>query len=87
MRKVMVSSYENIPGTKQYDMIEKGEAVFHQFGTDFEEFESGPGLFPVAIVEFPDGHIETPRAEWVRFLVPNAEITGRTLAQNEAGDA
>ena len=80
MRKVMVSSYENIPGTKQYDMIEKGEAVFHQFGTDYEEFENGPGLFPVAIVEFPDGHIETPRAEWVRFLVPNARNEGTPLA-------
>ena len=72
MRKVMVTSCENIPGTTKYDMIERGEALFHAFGTDFEEFEGGPAMYPVAIVEFPDGHIETHRAERIRFLTPNA---------------
>jgi hypothetical protein len=76
MRKVMVTSYENAPGTKQWVEVDKGEAVFHGFGTDHEEYESGPGNYPIAIVEFPDGHIETPRAERIRFLTPNAALTG-----------
>jgi len=43
-------------------------ASFHQFGTDYEEFENGPGPFPIAVIELPDGSVITPRADMIQFL-------------------
>lgn len=51
----------------------KEDAFFHGFFLDAEE---GPTLiwqFPVAIIEFPDGHVETVRPERIRFLTPPTE--------------
>lgn len=42
--------------------------VFHDFSIDYEEFESGPGHYPVAIVELKDGRIVLPYADDIRFL-------------------
>lgn len=67
MRKVIVSKYEKADDGK-FDLKEKGEATFHQFGVDYEEFESGPGNFTTAIVEWPDGSVENIPVEHVRFL-------------------
>lgn len=47
--------------------VDAGGAVFHQFGVDFEEFESGPAPFSVAIIERPDGAVEMVRADMIRF--------------------
>lgn len=67
MRKVMVSEYK-----KQYGVHlqteEKGEAVFHQFGADYEEFDGGPGNFTTAVIEWPDGTIGNVPVALVRFL-------------------
>lgn len=41
--------------------------VFHAWSTDYEEFESGPGLFPTAIVEDETGCIHSVYVENVRF--------------------
>lgn len=41
---------------------------FHQWGVDYEEFESGPGNYSVAIVELPDGKIVTPVAQDIEFI-------------------
>lgn len=71
-RTVRVESFEKIPGTKDWHMVDKGLAVFHGFSMDHEDYESGPGHFPVAIVEFPDGHIETHRVERIKFIKPEA---------------
>lgn len=69
MRKVMVSRLEPKNGpTKKWELVEKGEAAFHQFGCDYEEFESGPGNFSTAIVEWPDGRVENVPVQNVRFL-------------------
>jgi hypothetical protein len=43
-------------------------ATFHRFGTDYEEFEAGPGLYPVAIVELGDGTVITPLVINIQFL-------------------
>ena len=43
---------------------------FHCWGAAYEEFESGAGNYTVAIVEMPDGSIETPPAHEVTFLEP-----------------
>ena len=44
------------------------EARFHQWGCEYEEFESGPGNYTVAVVEFADGSIGTVTPECIRFL-------------------
>jgi len=33
------------------------DGVFHQWGAAYEEFETGPGNYTVAIIEQPDGTI------------------------------
>ncbi len=73
MRKVMVTALKNVPGTREWKVVEKGEAVFHQFGMDYEEFENGPGNFSTAIVEWPDGMVDMVRAERIQFLTPNVK--------------
>jgi hypothetical protein len=76
MRKVMVSTLvgheqpSNGSGrvVVKYVLTPKGEALFHGFGVDYEEFESGPGNYSTAIVEWPDGRVESVRADHVRFM-------------------
>jgi hypothetical protein len=41
---------------------------FHGWGVEYEEFESGPGNFSVAIVEMADGTIQTLMPWAIRFL-------------------
>lgn len=49
-----------------------GEATFHQFGVDYEEFETGPGNFTTAILELDDGNVISVDVELIRFI--NAPI-------------
>jgi hypothetical protein len=44
------------------------EGFFHQWGIDYEEFETGPGNFTVGIVETSDGKIHTPVPSNIQFL-------------------
>ncbi|MDF3188065.1 hypothetical protein [Pseudomonas paracarnis] len=44
------------------------EGKFHGWGSGYEEFESGPGNYTVAIVEFPDGKVDTVMPYLIRFL-------------------
>lgn len=50
------------------EKIEVGEGVFQSFSTDHEEFETGPGLYPVAIVIENDGTVITPHANMIQFI-------------------
>lgn len=68
MRKVMVSGYEKQDDGK-WAIKERGIATFHAFGVDYEQFESGPGNYSTAIVEFPDGKVENVCVDMVRFLI------------------
>lgn len=43
-------------------------ATFHQFGAAYEEFETGPGNYTVAIVELPDGTVENANLQDIRFI-------------------
>jgi hypothetical protein len=52
----------------KYVLTPKGEALFHQFGVCYEEFESGPGNYTTAIVEWPDGTVESVMADRIRFI-------------------
>ena len=36
---------------------------FHQWGSNYEEFENGAGNYSVAIVELPDGTVVMPVAD------------------------
>ena len=72
-RKVLVS--EMTPQPPQpgqyrtaYSLTPKGEAVFHQFGSTYEEFENGAGNQTTAIVEWPDGQVEEVPAGHIKFL-------------------
>lgn len=58
-----------------YEEFENG--VFHQWGSDYEEFESGAGNYSVAIVELPDGKVVTPNANDIQFTgIVEDEIYG-----------
>ena len=68
VRKVMVSANVWDSDVKRNVKKEMGEAVFHQFGVDYEEFSEGPGMFSAAIIEWPGGQVEIVRADHIRFL-------------------
>ena len=56
LRRVLVFKYE-----RQGNALVKvadGFGMFHGWGCDYEEFESGPGNFTAAIVERCDGYVE-----------------------------
>lgn len=73
MRKVIWSEYVDSGERKAHGQIvwkltEIGEALFHQFGSAYEEFESGAGNYSTAIIELPDGTVKMVRAEHIRFI-------------------
>ena len=43
------------------------EGLFHEFGLNYTEFESGPGNFSTAIVELEDGKIINVPVETIVF--------------------
>jgi hypothetical protein len=69
-RTVQVFKYEWIdPKTcKAKHLVPDGIAAFHQFGQDYEEFESGGCMFPIAIIEREDGKIEVVPAQYIKFI-------------------
>ena len=68
MRKVIYSEYKWSPEVKRNVKVEVGEAVFHQFGVEYEEFEGGPGMYSTAIIELPDGSVLNIPAALIRFV-------------------
>ena len=57
---------KNAAGEYEKRVVDNG--VFHGFGFDFEEFESGAGNYSVAIVELSDGTVTMQRADMIKFL-------------------
>jgi len=51
-----------------WELEEQGEAYFHQWGSNYEEFESGAGNYTTAIIELDDGQIKNIPAEHIRFI-------------------
>lgn len=70
MRKVIFSEYVQNQYTGMWDLRETGEATFHQFGVDYEEFETGLGNFSTAIIELPDGTVKNVPVHHIRFKDP-----------------
>ena len=68
MRKVIYSRYEQTAGKTYHSLVEVGEATFHQFGVNYEEFDSGAGNFSTAIIELDDGTIENVPVETIKFI-------------------
>jgi hypothetical protein len=66
MRTVNVYKYKANIGCGE--KVPDGQALFHQWGVDYEEFEAGAGNFSTAIVERSDGKIETPCADMIEFV-------------------
>jgi len=46
------------------------EAVFLQFGIDYEELQGGVGHYTTAVIEWPDGLLESVPVNMVRFITP-----------------
>lgn len=67
MRKVIFSEYVKKEDGYTWELKEIGDAIFHQFGSDYEEFESGAGNFSTAIIELPDGSVKNIPVEHIKF--------------------
>lgn len=52
----------------KHEKVIDGEAVFHQWGCDYQEYESGPGNFSTAIVEFNDGEVKNIPVQLIKFI-------------------
>lgn len=78
MRKVKVYKYEKREeksekyphGRTYFEKVQDGEGLFHVWGSDYEEFDAGPGNFTTAVIERADGKIETPPANMIEFIDP-----------------
>ena len=68
MRKVQVFNYKRAEGEQHFDKVNDGEAFFHQWGVDYEEFEAGPGNYSTAIIEREDGTVENVPVEMIQFI-------------------
>lgn len=68
-RPVRVYTMRQYPGNSKWVReLAYPSATFHRFGTDHEPYDTGPGLYPVAIVELNDGTVITPPAHMIQFL-------------------
>ena len=79
MRKVVVYEYKKIKDGSTFEKVVVGKGLFHKFGTDYEEFESGPGNYSTAIVEMPDGSVRNVSIDLIIFNKPlsdNSEQEG-----------
>lgn len=68
MRKVKVFKYEKLEGDTFVSKVDDGVAKFHQFGVDYEEFETGAGNFSTAIIEREGGAVENVPVHLVEFV-------------------
>ena len=72
MRRVesLERTYNNDKRTDElFIYVSRGKiGRFHGFGIDYEEFESGPGMFTTAVVELPDGTVKNVYVECIKFL-------------------
>jgi hypothetical protein len=68
-RKVVVTEKTYPHGYRKPPVVKVvGTGKFHRWGVSYEEFESGPGNFTVAIVEMEDGTVLTQLPEDIKFI-------------------
>lgn len=72
MRKVEIKKKVFVPANGDvrghWKEVDPVIATFHQFGVTYEEFDTGPGNYTVAIVELPDGTVENALLHDIRFI-------------------
>lgn len=51
-----------------FKLVEQGEAIFHQFGFDYEEFEGGSGTYSTAILELDCGKVLNIPVDQIGFI-------------------
>jgi len=70
MKKVKV--FKRKAGNKENNYVstkvEDYEGMFHQWGSDFKEFESGAGNYSTGIIQREDGTIENVEATLIQFI-------------------
>lgn len=54
-------------GGVRYHKVEFTNGSFHQFGSAYEEFESGPGNYSTSIVELEDGQVVEAVVSSIKF--------------------
>lgn len=67
-RMVEVYKWERNKDTRKLEKVFKYIGRFHQFGVDYEEFDTGAGNFSTAIVEKDDGTVENVYIEMIKFI-------------------
>lgn len=69
-RPVHVTRWERTDDPKpgSFGPVPAGTAMFLCWGVESEELENGVGIYTAAIVEWPDGSIETVAPKFIRFL-------------------
>ena len=68
MRRVKVFKWDRLDGETVYSKFENGEAKFHRWGTNYEEFDNGAGNFSTAIIERDDGTVENIEVQLIAFI-------------------
>ena len=66
-RAVTLYKWQQIEGSPKFEKAPDGRGTFHQFGSDFEEFDTGPANFTTAIVETPDGLVRNIPVDLIKF--------------------
>lgn len=78
MRTVTLYKWVRPEGQTVYHKAPDGVGLFHQWGMDYEEFETGAAAFSTAIVELPDGTIRNVPVEMIQFEQKLRRLTPRT---------
>ena len=76
MRKVRVQKrvWKDLGASSE--IVDDGFGIFHKWATNYREFENGPGLYPIAIIERDDGSIKLVSAELIEFVEPLSDSAG-----------
>lgn len=73
LRRVRLYEFRRPATTEPFERRLVGEGLFHGWGTDVLEFETGACNYTVAIVEKPDGSVVTAMPKLIEFVEP-AEV-------------
>lgn len=53
---------------KAHEVVAFDNGTFHQWGSNYEEYDNGAASFTVGIVELSDGTVIMPIARWIQFI-------------------
>lgn len=65
MRNVLIKKWD--PINRKYEEEFSTQGIFHQWAPMYEEFESGPGNYTVALVELYDGIVVEVPPKCIKF--------------------